>query len=124
MRIRINHANPEKRQTAVSHKYHSHYPRGPQQYRDIGLIGSGIGNSRLPQMPNLALIVATAAVALPRKNYNCGHHPYQNSAPRSGLHRGNDYYRGLGSVNAIEKNQQRKIVIDGPDEHVSQPFIR
>ncbi|XP_016657508.1 uncharacterized protein LOC107882902 [Acyrthosiphon pisum] len=120
------------------------YHRGPQHYRNIGLISNG--NSRLPQMPALASIATTAAVAMPRNNYiNRGHRPYQNviipmspyfwSAPRSGLHRGNDYYRGLGSRTAISKNQQhlfgglipkktRKIVIDGPGGHVSQSFIR
>ncbi|CAI6349331.1 unnamed protein product [Macrosiphum euphorbiae] len=122
------------------------YHRGPQHYRNIGLIGNGIGNTRLPHMPALASIATTAAVAMPRNNYiNRVLRPYQNvmipmspyfwSSPRSGLHRGNDYYRGLGSVTTVGKNQQqlfgglipkktRKIVIDRPGRYVSQSFIR
>ncbi|XP_026806677.1 uncharacterized protein LOC113549529 isoform X1 [Rhopalosiphum maidis] len=127
------------------------YHRGPhQQYRNIGLIdGSGVGGSRLSltKFPTAsAAIATTATAAMPRHNYNRGLRPYENviipmspyywSPPRSGLlHRGNDHYRGRGSVSVIGKHQQqlfgglipkktRKIVISGPGGHVSQTFVR
>ncbi|XP_027841860.2 uncharacterized protein LOC114123169 [Aphis gossypii] len=107
------------------------YHRGPQQHRNIGLIGS----------------TTTAAVAMPRyNNYNSGLRPYKNviipmspyywSPPKFGLlNRGNDHYRGRGSVSVIGRPQQqlfgglipkntRKVVIGGPGGHVSQSFIR
>jgi len=106
------------------------YHREPLQHRNIGLIGS----------------TTTAAVAMPRHNYNSGLHPYKNviipmspyywSPLKSGLlHRDNDYYRGRGSVSVLERRKQqlfgglipkkttRKIVIGGPGGHVSQSFI-
>lgn len=109
------------------------------------MIGSGIGASRPSHLPALASIATTPAVAMPRHNYYYNRQrPYQKviipmspyfwSAPTSGLHRGNDYYRGLGSVVAARRYQQqlfggsipkktRKIVIDGPVGHVSRSFI-
>lgn len=102
------------------------YHRGPQQHRNIGLIGS----------------TTTAAVAMPRHNYyNSGLRPYKNviipmspyywSPPKSGLlYRGNDHYRGsvIGTpqqqlFGGLIPKKSRKIVIGGPGGHVSRSFI-
>ncbi|XP_015366428.1 PREDICTED: uncharacterized protein LOC107163486 [Diuraphis noxia] len=115
------------------------YHRGPQKYRNIGF------SHRPSQMPALASIPTSSGLAMPRHNYYYNRQrPYQNviipmspyfwSAPRSGLHRGNEYYRGLGSVVAIGRNQQqlfcgsipkktRKTFIDGSGGHVYRSFI-
>ncbi|XP_022165523.1 uncharacterized protein LOC111034934, partial [Myzus persicae] len=95
--------------------------------------------SSLADAPALASIATTAVVARPRHNYhNHGLRQFQDfkipmfpyfwSAPRSSPHRGNNCYRGLGSVTATKRNHQqlfsesipkktRKIVIDGPGRH-------
>ncbi|XP_025201588.1 uncharacterized protein LOC112599081 [Melanaphis sacchari] len=125
------------------------YHQGRQQYRNIGLIGNGIGGS-LPSLTQLpaasASIATTATVAMPRYNYNRGLLPYKNVIiPMSPyywspiksklLHRNNEHYRDCGSVSAIGRQKQqlfgglvpkkiRKVVIDGPGGHVFQSFIR